>query len=503
MNDEKIDVQAIITRMKEELGKHTITEELGNIPLKSEQPNLNEGTFLDIDSLYTKVDILNKSWHTNPEFTITSHRRIIGPFIVFGKKLIRKFLRWYITPFATGQNEFNGNITRTINEVFTQLKNVNNQILIQNEKITTLSSELKEKNNRINELQNRLQLLNGLKEKLENNLERIHFEIKVEVDKLSEKVQFIQQESNEKLGDIKDKIERKMSNDILEIQQKINNQTIDSTEVTSIKQSSRIANERLRRIERKLRALIPSESDLSVMSDSSIVTTNTSSDLDFDYYLFEEYYRGSREEIIQRQRQYLPYFSGSEIVLDLGCGRGEFTELMNLENINVVSVDINDDMVDYCRDRGFNVKKMDLLEYLRSIDDNSVEGIFLGQVIEHMKPEDIINMVKLAYKKLKPNSWLIAETPNPQSLSIFAQSFYLDLTHNKPIHPFTAKFIWESEGFRNVEVQYFSPNNPAVQLPSLSIPTMDQETLNQFNTGLKHWNEVIFGNQDYFVAGKK
>jgi 2-polyprenyl-3-methyl-5-hydroxy-6-metoxy-1,4-benzoquinol methylase len=497
VNDEKIDVQAIISRMKEELGKHIITEELGNIPLKSDQPDLNKGTLLDIDSLYTKVDILNKSWHTNPEFIITSHRRIVGPLIVFGKKLVRKFLRWYITPYAVGQNEFNGNITRTINEVFTQLKNANNQMHIQNERLTALYSELKEKNNKIKELQSNLERLNGLKEQTKNILEGTHSEINAEIDKLSEQFQFNQQEYMEKLEYIKENVVN-LEN---EIEQKINN--IDSTELTSIKQSSRVANERLRRLERKLRALGPSELDFSVVSNSSVVASTTSGDLDFDYFLFEEYYRGSREEIIQRQRQYLPYFSGSETVLDLGCGRGEFTELMNLENINVVSVDINDDMVDYCLDRGFNVKKMDLLEYLQSIDDSSVDGVFLGQVIEHMKPEDIINMVKLAYKKLKPNSWLIAETPNPRSLSIFAQSFYLDLTHNKPIHPFTAKFIWESEGFRDVEVQYFSPNNPAVQLPSLSIPTMDQETLNQFNTGLKHWNEVIFGNQDYFVAGKK
>lgn len=149
-------------------------------------------------------------------------------------------------------------------------------------------------------------------------------------------------------------------------------------EITTIKNNTRVMVERLRRIERKLKVISNSggyeDHFTPILTDHNISKENQG--LDFDYFLFEEYYRGSREEIIDRQKQYLPYFSEAKNVLDLGCGRGEFTELMLQAGINVVSVDLDDDMVDYCKDRGFNIQKMNLLDYLQTIEDNSVDGIF-------------------------------------------------------------------------------------------------------------------------------
>ncbi|SFS84566.1 class I SAM-dependent methyltransferase [Paenibacillus sp. 453mf] len=495
INDDEIDVREIISKMKKELNKHNITEKLHEVSLSKVENNYTPESTLDLRALHEKVDILNRSWNTNPEFNITSHRKYLGPIIVKGKKLIRKLLRWYINPYASGQNEFNANLTRTVNELFSQYMTVCKQFELNEANYSSIQAELENKNEQIRLLKAQVY---ELSEKYKNDQREDQAGIA--------NANALYREMDDKLTAVKEElteIKGTLYNKLSHIEQ-LNQSHLDA-ELITLKQTTRVANERLRRIERKLRSVQTDDYGHNelVTAKDQYKEESQSTGLDFDYYLFEEYFRGSREEIIERQKQYLPYFSQASNVLDLGCGRGEFTELMWQQNINVVSIDIDDDMVEYCRERGFNIKKADLISYLQSLEDNSVEGIFLGQVIEHMKPEDIINMVKLAYKKLKPNCWLIAETPNPRSLSIFAQSFYLDLTHNKPIHPFTAQFIWESEGFREVEVNYFSPNNPIVQLPSLSIPTMDPEALTRFNTGLQHWNEVVFGNQDYFVAGKK
>lgn len=494
INDDEIDVRELISKMKKELDKHNITEDLHEVSLNKFENNYIPDGSLNLRALHEKVDILNRSWNTNPEFNITSHRKYLGPIIVKGKKLVRKLLRWYINPYAAGQNEFNANLTRTINELFTQHKTLSEQFELNKANYISIQNDLENKNEQIRTLKAQMY---ELSDKYKNDM----LEKQAGIDHANALFNDLDNKLSTAMAELKG-IENTLHNKISNIDQL--DQSHYDSELLTLKQNTRVSNERLRRIERKLRS-----AQIGDYGHSELITVKDdnkepeSAGLDFDYYLFEEYFRGSREEIIKRQTQYLPYFSQASNVLDLGCGRGEFTELMWQENINVVSVDIDDDMVDYCRERGFNVKKMDLITYLQTLDDNSVEGIFLGQVIEHMKPEDMINMVKLAYRKLKPNCWLIAETPNPRSLSIFAQSFYLDLSHNKPIHPFTAQFIWESEGFREVEIKYFSPNNPVVQLPPLSIPTMDPETLDRFNTGLKHWNEVVFGNQDYFVAGKK
>ncbi|MEI2395814.1 methyltransferase domain-containing protein [Paenibacillus phytohabitans] len=509
VKDSEINVQEIIAKMKVELGKHTINEDLSTVTF--EQYGKTEALNIDLKELYSKVDIVNRSWNSNPEFLITSHRRILGPFIVNAKKLIRKMMRWYINPYTTLQNEFNGNLTRTMNELFTQFKNTVDQFQIINQQLDVAKTDLSKKNEQIEMLKNQYKKITDNYEALNESLNNDEYEV------INSKVLYLEQYIYSLEGTLSTKVEgvnTKLDNVGLRLENvdvKLENTDAKlesikaSAEITTIKNNTRVMVERLRRIERKLKQIgsLKSYEDIfsSTLDNSNITKENQG--LDFDYFLFEEYYRGSREEIIDRQKQYLPYFSEAKNVLDLGCGRGEFTELMLEAGINVVSVDLDDDMVDYCKDRGFNIQKMNLLDYLKTIEDSSVDGIFLGQVIEHMKAEDVILMVKLAYRKLKPNAWLIAETPNPRSLSIFAQSFYLDLTHNKPVHPFTSKFIWETEGFRDVEVQYFSPNNPIVQLPPLEITSMDQDVLNKFNTGLQYWNDTLFGNQDYFVAGKK
>lgn len=487
VNDEAINVQEIILKMKAELGKHNINEDLSTVTFEHYEKTDTSG--INLKELYNKVDIINRSWHSNPEFTITSHRKVLGPLIVKAKKVVRKMLRWYINPYAALQNEFNGNVTRTMNEMFTQFKTINNQLddakanlLKKDEQIEALKKEIvinRDNYKKFNEAEHAEQSIKLL------HLEQYAHSINTKIESVSTNLN----NANQIIEHVKEKLEG------------VNT----GAEITDIKNNTRVMVERLRRIERKLKQApnIETHEEIITPKLTDFNVSDENRGLDFDYFLFEEYYRGSRSEIITRQKQYLPYFSEAKNVLDLGCGRGEFTELMLQAGIDVVSIDLDDDMVDYCKDRGFNVQKMNLLDYLQSIEDNSVDGIFLGQVIEHMKAEDLISMVKLAYRKLKPNAWLIAETPNPRSLSIFAQSFYLDLTHNKPVHPFTSKFIWESEGFRDVEIQYFSPNNPIVQLPPLEITSMDQDVLNKFNTGLQYWNETVFGNQDYFVAGKK
>src|SRR5262249_51898564 len=49
---------------------------------------------------------------------------------------------------------------------------------------------------------------------------------------------------------------------------------------------------------------------------------------EFDYARFAERFRGTDEYVKRNQEVYLPYFQGRENVLDVGCGRGEFLEMM-------------------------------------------------------------------------------------------------------------------------------------------------------------------------------
>ena len=144
-----------------------------------------------------------------------------------------------------------------------------------------------------------------------------------------------------------------------------------------------------------------------------------------DYFDFENHFRGSREVIKERQRQYLRYFSECKNVVDIGCGRGEFLELLKENNIGATGVDTYDEFVEYCRIHDLSAVCDDGSHYLKTID--STDGIFVGQVVEHLKEFQIVDLCNTAFEKMQSGSYLIIETPNPTSLAIYTHAFYVTL----------------------------------------------------------------------------
>ena len=175
-----------------------------------------------------------------------------------------------------------------------------------------------------------------------------------------------------------------------------------------------------------------------------------------NYFLFEERFRGSRDDITQRQRAFLPYFEKCSNVLDIGCGRGEFLEILRDNGIGGIGVDSDRDMVAYCRSRQLAVEHSDALTYLESLEDKSLDGIFIDQVVEHLEPDYLIRLLALCHQKMKFGYHLVIETVNPLSFVSFA-NFYIDLTHKRPVHPETLQYIISAAGFRECEKKFFSP----------------------------------------------
>jgi O-antigen chain-terminating methyltransferase len=225
------------------------------------------------------------------------------------------------------------------------------------------------------------------------------------------------------------------------------------------------------------------------------------------YLAFEDLHRGTREEIKRRQGVYLPYFaeaaSEQTPVLDLGCGRGEFLELCRDHGVPARGVDVNPEMAAFCREQGLEAVEADALAHLRALDENSLGGILLSQVIEHLTLDQLMELTALCASRLKPGGALIAETVNPQSLSTFAGAFYLDLTHIKPVHPEAARFLWRAQGLGQVEVVYLSPVPAEHKLEPVAGGESGADLAGAFNRNVKRLNELLYGPQDYAVVGRK
>jgi O-antigen chain-terminating methyltransferase len=225
------------------------------------------------------------------------------------------------------------------------------------------------------------------------------------------------------------------------------------------------------------------------------------------YVRFEDRHRGTREDIRHRQRAYLDLFASVGRVLDVGCGRGEFLELCREAGIEARGIDVDPAMVARCREAGLAAEQADALVYLEAEPDGGLGGIFCAQVIEHLPPEALIALVRLAHRKLRPGGVLLCETPNPACLTVFSGAFYVDLSHVKPIHPEAARFVLEAAGFQDVEVRYVNPVPPDGKLQRLEpfwyMRRYEEVLLGQLNDNFERLNQLLWGAQDYAVIGRR
>ena len=225
-----------------------------------------------------------------------------------------------------------------------------------------------------------------------------------------------------------------------------------------------------------------------------------------NYFLFEERFRGSREDIKQRQLAFLPYFEKCSRVLDIGCGRGEFLEILKNHNIGGIGVDSDLDMVAYCRSHQLEVEPSDAIAYLETLEDKSLDGIFIDQVVEHLEPDYLIRLLALCHQKMKFGYHIVVETVNPLSFLSFV-NFYLDLTHKRPVHPETLQYLLSASGFRECEKKFFSPVSDEGRLKKITntskLDKAGQKDIEEYNLNIDKLNMILFGAQDYAVIGKK
>jgi O-antigen chain-terminating methyltransferase len=175
-----------------------------------------------------------------------------------------------------------------------------------------------------------------------------------------------------------------------------------------------------------------------------------------DWTLFAEKFRGPEEAIRKNFERYVPIFTGRGNVLDLGCGRGEFLELMRREGVPAIGIDLNSANIVTCRAKGLDVAEADFFDYLHEQPDASFGGIFCAQVVEHLQPPDVPRLIELCARKLKRGAPIAFETPNPECLAIFATHFYIDPTHVRPLPPALLHFYLEEAGFVEVSVDRFA-----------------------------------------------
>ncbi len=215
---------------------------------------------------------------------------------------------------------------------------------------------------------------------------------------------------------------------------------------------------------------------------------------------FTRAFRGLPSDIRDRYRDLAELFVGCAPVADLGFGRGEFLELLRDLNVESSGVEVDDELVSAARSRGLAVEQGGAVEYLQSVPDGSLGGIVMIQVIEHLTPQHVVDVVKLAADKLRSGGRAVVETVNPTSLYTYAHAFWVDPTHTRPVHPNFLRFLFEEAGFSKVERVDRSPVDAD---ESLEMLPGDDDLTKRLNANFDRINALLFGPQDYAIVATR
>ncbi len=492
IDDEEVNVEEIMRKIRENISKR---KQQGTYPPKidaaaqlmvSSPKKTIEEVADDLTNLNINSDIQNNS------YVISSHRPFVGKPLIKGREMVHGEVRRYVDPMVFKQISFNQSAVKVLNNAAYRLSMIENVIgEIEIKDADTHCSEPK-----------------GLLQKLKETNERI---LQAET------------ETDERLFQIEDRLEalKKQISDEIAVNRKMYEMAEQARNDVNML-LSQLKKEIREENEEKIHSVILSMNDdidkkawLAKMLDdkkahglsqTEMLLQPPQQDTGVNYFVFEERFRGAREEIAQRQTSFLQYYEGCKNVLDIGCGRGEFLETMRKHGIGARGVDLDEIMVDFCRSKGLEVELEDAFDYMEKLEDASLDGIFIDQVVEHLEPAYLVRLLKLCFQKMKYGFYLIAETVNPLSFSSFA-NFYIDLTHIKPVHPETLKFLMESTGFREVKPVFSSPLPETMRLQKLvtneGATDVERYQVEIYNRNIEMLNATLYGAQDYAMIGKK
>lgn len=185
----------------------------------------------------------------------------------------------------------------------------------------------------------------------------------------------------------------------------------------------------------------------------------------FPYQKFNERFGGSAENLKEIYNLYLQYFRESNNVLDIGCGLGVFLELLKENGINGYGIDTDEKLVELCRVKDLKVIQDEAINHLKNLNIGDIDGIFAGHIVEHLPLGLKQLLFELCYEKLMNGGHLIIQTPNTISPYVLHNLYYLDPTHQAPLHPETYKLLAENAGFKVVN-SYLSEKISADSLKS-------------------------------------
>jgi O-antigen chain-terminating methyltransferase len=395
------------------------------------------------------------------------------------------------------QREVNFNLASALRECL----QLNRQLLSEVESLRSQSrrdlENLDELQGEIQELEREMQTqIEQLDQKRDRIANQIQEGLQTQIEQLDQKRDRIANQIQEGLQSQIQHLDRELYQKTEQLQEYLETQIKDSNE-KNFQNSHYLKIDLLqqKRLINKFLEVTAGGEGISSREPAQIFAGELDHSLDAFYFAFEERFRGSREEINRRLEVYLPRLReaqiapGDSLILDLGCGRGEWLELLRDNGYRARGIDLNRVVIEQCQSRGLEVLEGDVIAYLQSMPDDSVAVITGFHIIEHLPFEILVKLLNEAFRVLRHRGLVIFETPNPANVLVGSCNFYFDPTHRNPLPSLMTQFLVQYCGFAEVEILNLNPSTETAICEDSEIA--------------KRFNECFYGPMDYAIIGYK
>lgn len=219
---------------------------------------------------------------------------------------------------------------------------------------------------------------------------------------------------------------------------------------------------------------------------------------------------GSPRELKERQRVYLDWFSGASNALVIGCGRGEFLQLLAAAGVDAAGVESCDVLADYCLEHELRVTAEDPLEHLASRADGSIGAVLITRLTAHYTPARLVSMLRVCAGKLCDGGSLVIEAPSAFPVHAVNGHAPDGSEWAYPLSPEALRFVCLASGFEDPEIISLGTTGPEERLEELDIWGVDTtlepwqlEVFNTINSNFQRIADALSRHEDYALAMRR
>lgn len=144
--------------------------------------------------------------------------------------------------------------------------------------------------------------------------------------------------------------------------------------------------------------------------------------------------------------------------LDLGCGRGEWLQVLFENGHEVLGVDDDERMSHVCRLKGLETRTGEVLESLKLMEESTFDVISMFHLAEHLDLNTICGVLEEVSRIGRNDAIFIIEVPNVHNPFLSSTNFYLDPTHRTKLPLELLEHLLETFGYQLVHARFLGRN---------------------------------------------